>query len=62
MTPQEYCQQKTKESHSNFLTAFIFLKKEKPSNLNADEGLVMYRSLPIRNKNCEKACDISNKE
>ncbi|MBT3826932.1 MAG: presqualene diphosphate synthase HpnD [Nitrosomonadales bacterium] len=35
MTPQEYCQQKTKESHSNFLTAFIFLKKEKREALTA---------------------------
>ena len=35
MTPQEYCKQKTKESHSSFLTAFIFLKKEKREALTA---------------------------
>ena len=35
MTPQEYCKQKTKESHSSFLTAFIFLKKEKCEALTA---------------------------
>jgi 15-cis-phytoene synthase len=35
MTPQEYCKQKTKESHSNFLSAFIFLKKEKREALTA---------------------------
>ena len=35
MTPQEYCKQKTKESHSSFLTAFIFLSKEKREALTA---------------------------
>jgi len=35
MTPQEYCKQKTKESHSSFLSAFIFLKKEKREALTA---------------------------
>ena len=35
MTPQEYCKQKTKESHSSFLSAFIFLKKEKLEALTA---------------------------
>ena len=35
MTPQEYCKQKTKESHSTFLTAFIFLEKEKRQALTA---------------------------
>ena len=35
MTPQEYCKQKPKESHSSFLTAFIFLKKEKREALTA---------------------------
>ena len=35
MTPQEYCKQKTKESHSSFLTAFIFLKKERREALTA---------------------------
>ena len=35
MTPQEYCKQKTKESHSSFLTAFIFLQKEKREALTA---------------------------
>ena len=35
MTPKEYCKQKTKESHSSFLTAFIFLSKEKREALTA---------------------------
>lgn len=35
MTPKEYCKQKTKESHSSFLSAFIFLKKEKRDALTA---------------------------
>jgi len=35
MTPQEYCKQKTKESHSSFLSAFIFLSKEKREALTA---------------------------
>lgn len=35
MTPQEYCKQKTKESHSSFLSAFIFLKKEKREAITA---------------------------
>ena len=35
MTPQEYCKQKTKESRSSFLTAFIFLSKEKREALTA---------------------------
>ena len=35
MTPQEYCKQKTRESHSSFLSAFIFLKKEKREALTA---------------------------
>ena len=35
MTPQEYCKQKTKESHSSFLNAFIFLKKERREALTA---------------------------
>ena len=35
MTPEEYCRKKTKESHSNFLFAFIFLKKNKKSALTA---------------------------
>lgn len=35
MTPKEYCKQKTKESQSNFLSAFVFLKKEKRDALTA---------------------------
>jgi len=35
MTPKEYCKQKTKESHSSFLSAFVFLKKEKRDALTA---------------------------
>ena len=35
MTPQEYCKQKTNDSHPSFLTAFIFLKKEKREALTA---------------------------
>jgi len=35
MTPKEYCKQKTKESHSSFLSAFIFLRKEKQDALTA---------------------------
>lgn len=35
MSPQEYCKQKTKKSHSSFLSAFIFLKKEKKNALIA---------------------------
>ena len=35
MTPQQHCKQKTQESHSSFLTAFIFLSKEKREALTA---------------------------
>ncbi len=35
MSPQEYCKQKTKESHSSFLFAFIFLKQKKRNALTA---------------------------
>jgi len=35
MTPQEYCKQKTKQSHSSFLSAFIFLSKNKKNALTA---------------------------
>ena len=35
MTPQQYCKKKTKESHSSFLTAFIFLNKKKRNALTA---------------------------
>ena len=35
MTPKEYCKQKTKESQSSFLSAFVFLKKEKRDALTA---------------------------
>ena len=35
MTPQEYCEKKTKESHSSFLSAFIFLNKRKRNALTA---------------------------
>ncbi|MDC0127852.1 presqualene diphosphate synthase HpnD [Methylophilaceae bacterium] len=35
MTPQDYCKQKTKESHSNFLFAFIFLNQKKRNALTA---------------------------
>ena len=35
MNPQDYCKQKTKESHSNFLFAFVFLPKKKRDALTA---------------------------
>ena len=35
MTPQDYCKQKTKESHSSFLFAFIFLSPKKRNALTA---------------------------
>ena len=35
MSPQEYCKQKTKESHSSFLFAFIFLSQKRRSALTA---------------------------
>ena len=35
MTPQDYCKQKTKESHSSFLFAFIFLSPQKRNALTA---------------------------
>ena len=35
MSPQEYCLQKTKESHSSFLFAFIFLNQKKRNALTA---------------------------
>jgi phytoene synthase len=35
MTPQEYCRHKTKESHSSFLFAFIFLSQKKRNALTA---------------------------
>ena len=35
MKPQDYCKQKTKESHSNFLFAFVFLPKKKRDALTA---------------------------
>ena len=35
MTPEQYCQQKTKASHSSFAFAFFFLSKEKRLALNA---------------------------
>jgi phytoene synthase len=35
MSPQEYCRQKTKESHSSFLFAFIFLSQKKRNALTA---------------------------
>ena len=35
MSPQEYCKQKTKESHSSFLFAFIFLNQKKRNALTA---------------------------
>jgi phytoene synthase len=35
MSPQEYCKQKTKESHSSFLFAFLFLSQKKRNALTA---------------------------
>jgi len=35
MSPQNYCKQKTKESHSSFLFAFIFLSQKRRSALTA---------------------------
>ena len=35
MSPQDYCKQKTKESHSSFLFAFIFLSQKKRNALTA---------------------------
>ena len=35
MSPQDYCKQKTKESHSSFLFAFIFLGQKKRNALTA---------------------------
>lgn len=35
MNPQEYCNEVTKKSHSNFLSAFIFLPKDKKNALIA---------------------------
>ena len=35
MNPQDYCKQKTKESHSSFLFAFIFLSQKKRNALTA---------------------------
>ena len=35
MSPQDYCNQKTKESHSNFLFAFVFLSQKKRNALTA---------------------------
>ena len=35
MKPQDYCKQKTKESHSSFLFAFIFLSQKKRNALTA---------------------------
>lgn len=35
MSPQEYCEQKTKESHSSFLFAFLFLSQKKRNALTA---------------------------
>ena len=35
MSPQKYCKQKTKESHSSFLFAFIFLTQKKRNALTA---------------------------
>jgi len=35
MSPQDYCKQKTKESHSSFLFAFMFLSQKKRNALTA---------------------------
>ena len=35
MSPQDYCKQKTKESHSSFLFAFLFLSQKKRNALTA---------------------------
>lgn len=35
MTPQDYCKKKTKESHSSFLFAFLFLSQKKRNALTA---------------------------
>ena len=35
MTPEQYCQQKTKASHSSFALAFFFLSKKKRLALTA---------------------------